>query len=595
MTRLFVQTSSVRLSPHGGRVKVCEVCGARFRGNPPRCPLDGGELKTLPDPLVGRTIGGRYLVAEKIGAGGMGLVYRAKHEVVGRDVAIKFLAPELAYEPSNKTRFLREARAANRINHEHIIDITDYGETDDGLVYLVMEYLVGIPLNEAIGGGPIPMDRALNITLQCAQALARAHELDVVHRDIKPDNIYLLDGYDEDFVKILDFGLAHMKGELRVTATGTVFGTPEYMSPEQARGAPITPAADLYSLGCVLFEMLTSQLPFTGATPDLILKHLREPARPPSFFVPTIPRDIDEMVLKLLEKDPTDRYASAFELAELCKSWLEANRGTVPPTPVVAHRGEGESRDTAPSIAALVDRWEDRVEVFRRLVDRAHPQGDTPSWLPGALEGLSSKVQSLAGLRDELLKSVTVAIHQEDEVRQSRMRIGHAIDALATDETRISRELTAAEGRLAEAQERLGQVVGPLRDAWAKIPKYHDQAALDAKAVQALAAAGALAKIQLDAAQAIADVKKKRRDLERQRDDLSFQIEQLKGRMGGLSAAMDVDLDDLRRETHSLNRTIQSTLDEVVKKAEPIVRHFMEFPHLRDVVRGTHGTAVADG
>ena len=577
-------------------MKVCEVCGARFRGNPPRCPLDGGALVKLPDPLVGRTIGGRYLVSEKIGAGGMGIVYRAKHEVVGRDVAIKFLAPELAYEPLNKTRFLREARAANRINHEHIIDITDYGETDDGLVYLVMEYLVGMALNEAIGGGPLPLDRAMNITLQCARALARAHELDVVHRDIKPDNIYLLEGYDEDFVKILDFGLAHMKGELRVTATGTVFGTPEYMSPEQARGAPITPAADLYSLGCVLFEMLTSSLPFTGATPDLILKHLREPARAPSFFVPSIPPEIDEVVLKLLEKDPRDRYASAFELAELCKEWIELHRGTVPPTPVVEVReGEGESRDTSPSIAALVDRWEDRVVVFRKLVERAHPNGDAPAWLPDALEALSVHVQSLAALRDQLLKRVTVAITQEEEVRQSRMRIGHAIDALALDEARISREMSAADGRLAEAQERLGQVVGPLRAAWAKVPPYQDQATLDVVVVKALAEAGALAKIQLDAATAIGEVEKTRRDLVRQREDLAFQIEQLKGRMGGLSAATDVDLDDLRRETNSLNRDIQTTLDEVVAKAGPIVRHFMEFPHLRDVVRGTHGTAVADG
>ena len=207
-------------------MKICEVCGARFRGNPSVCPLDGGALGDLPDPLIGRTIAGRYVIRARIGAGGMGTVYRAHQEILGRDVAIKFLAQELAFQPTSKTRFLREARAANRINHEHIIDITDYGETDDGLVYLVMEYLDGVPLNEEIAKGPMYLPRAVTIAWQMAAALGRAHELDVIHRDIKPDNVYLLRGHDGDFVKILDFGLAHMKGEIRVTATGAIFGTP---------------------------------------------------------------------------------------------------------------------------------------------------------------------------------------------------------------------------------------------------------------------------------------------------------------------------------------------------------------------------------
>ena len=156
------------------------------------CPLDGGPLEDLPDPLLARTIGGRYVIIERIGAGGMGTVYRARHDVVGRDVAIKFLAPDLCADPTNRTRFLREARAANRIDHEHIIDITDFGETDDGLVYLVMEFLVGVPLSDPIQDGPLPVPRAVDIAMQIASALSRAHELDVIHRDIKPDNVYLL-------------------------------------------------------------------------------------------------------------------------------------------------------------------------------------------------------------------------------------------------------------------------------------------------------------------------------------------------------------------------------------------------------------------
>src|SRR5690606_5533071 len=170
------------------------------------------------DPLLGRTIGGRYVITETIGRGGMGQVYRARHEIVGRDVAIKFLSPDLAVEATNRRRFLREAKAANRIDHGHIIDITDYGETEGGLVYLVMEYLDGESLAEVIDRGPLGTPRAVTIAMQMASALARAHELDVIHRDIKPDNVFLLrKAGGGDFVKLLDFGLAKMKGEIRLT------------------------------------------------------------------------------------------------------------------------------------------------------------------------------------------------------------------------------------------------------------------------------------------------------------------------------------------------------------------------------------------
>src|SRR5262245_28129891 len=152
-------------------MKVCAICRAKWRGNPSVCPLDGGALEELPDPIIGRTIGGRYVVAEKIGSGGMGTVYRARNEGVQRDVAIKFLSPELAVDGTNRERFLREARAANRIDHEHIIDINDFGETDDGLVYLVMEYLDGASLAQVLGGGPIDPRRAVDIAMQMASAL----------------------------------------------------------------------------------------------------------------------------------------------------------------------------------------------------------------------------------------------------------------------------------------------------------------------------------------------------------------------------------------------------------------------------------------
>ncbi len=584
-------------------MKICQICGARFRGDPTTCPLDGGNLVPLPDPLVGRTIAGRYVIEERIGAGGMGTVYRAKHEVVGRDVAVKFLSPELAYEPSNKTRFLREARAANRINHEHIIDITDFGETDDGLVFLVMEFLDGVPLNEEIARGPLPLPRALIVTMQLSQALARAHELDVVHRDIKPDNIFLLRGYDGDFVKILDFGLAHMKGELRVTATGTVFGTPEYMSPEQARGAPMQMSADLYSLGCVVFEMLTGVLPFQGSTPDLILKHLREPARAPSFHDPRIPTEIDRMVLKLLEKRAEDRYASAHVLAEEVKQHLEqlreSQRPSVGDTTIVEPRKRRDSithkRDKSPSATGLVQRWRERVEVFRALVPRAHPIDPAPEWLLPAIEGLADQVELLGALHEDLAVKISASSSQEGQARDVRMRIGRALDALSSEETRVRSQLADAESRTTEARARIAQVTPALQAQWAQLPIHAPDAGLTDEVVKALAAVGALAQIRLESRQLVHTLEKDRRRLLAECDDLEFQVGQLKGRLGGVSAATEVDLDDLRRQTLELDRRLQERLDAVAREAEPVVRHFMSFSHLRDVVRSTHGPLAAVG
>ena len=575
-------------------MRVCEICGARFRGNPETCPLDGGTLVELPDPLLGRTVAGRFVIAERIGAGGMGVVYRARHEVVGRNVAIKFLSPDLAFEPANRTRFLREARAANRINHEHIIDITDFGETDDGLVYLVMEFLDGTPLNAAIARGAIPLERTMRIALQIAQAMARAHELHVVHRDLKPDNIYLLEGYQGDFVKILDFGLAHMRGELRVTATGAVFGTPEYISPEQARGAPIGPGADLYSLGVVLFEMLTGQLPFQGSTPDLILKHLREPPRAPSFHEPLVPPDIDAMILRLLEKEPERRHESAYELAAEIQDWLEANRTSITsvspvPESLPAEEEDGEPTQETLTGGQLVDRWRQRVKVLRSLVPRAHPEGQEPGWLIDSLDAIASEVDALDVLRHDLMTRVTVASSQQEEARQAQMRIGHALDQLASDATRTGRELGTAREKLDEARARLAQVGDALLAAWSAVPTWTRGAEADEAVLEALAEAGALATIRLESERTIRSESERVQKLEREHTDLRFQMDQLKGRLGGLSAMSEIDLEDLRAEARNLDRRLQDRLDEIVRRASPVVKHFMGFSHLRDEVRAAHG------
>src|SRR6188768_999042 len=234
------------------------------------------------DPALGKVIAGRYRLEARIGEGGMGIVYRARHVLIDRVVAVKLIRPDLRGETHLRAWMLREARAANRVDHAHIIDIHDIGETDEGALYLVMEFLIGTPLSNELAKGPMPLHRAVDIIEQMTAALSRAHDLGVVHRDLKSDNILLTArGGRPDFVKILDFGLAALAHDPRLAPKGAVFGTPEYMSPEQARGEQAGPPSDLYALGVLFFEMMTGQLPFRATDRDTLLEMQRTAVAPP--------------------------------------------------------------------------------------------------------------------------------------------------------------------------------------------------------------------------------------------------------------------------------------------------------------------------
>ncbi len=576
-------------------MRVCTICGAKWRGEPSVCPLDGGVLAALPDPLIGRTIGGRYVITDRIGAGGMGTVYRARHEVVGRDVAIKFLSPDLAMVASNRQRFLREAKAANRIDHEHIIDITDYGETDDGLVYLVMEYLDGEPLSQLIARGPLATYRAIDIGMQMAAALARAHELDVVHRDIKPDNVFVLQRrtMGGDFVKLLDFGLAKMKGEMRLTASGAVFGTPEYMAPEQARGSPLTGKADLYALGCVLYEMLSGQPPFSGSAPDLILKHIREPPAP--LGVPDVPRELEALVMRLLAKDPARRHADAYHVLEELRAIGEGvpRPSTVPTIREMelasiiraeSQRQQLVSKETVPaSPSTAPDVWARRLSRFRELAAQAHPQG-APAWLAEALGELASQVAELTARRAELDSAATAARQHEEESRNVRLRLGRAVDVLGRDESRLARELEEIGRALESARASLPALEARLREACLGLPP--PETPFSRSAAEAVRAAGALAGEWLEAVRSLESLTADALRRERERDDVRFQVAQLKGRLGTLSAEVEHDLSSLRQRTARIDEQVQALLDRMAPLFERIVKHFLSFPALADSVRG---------
>jgi serine/threonine protein kinase len=283
-----------------------------------------------PQSLVGTLLGGRYYVEKLIGEGGMGAVYQAEHTHMRKRLALKVLHPEMGRLPEVVTRFEREAMAAAHIDHPNVAAATDFGKLDDGSFFLVLEYVEGKSLREAIDQGRLELGRALHVTRQISSALARAHALGIVHRDLKPENIMLVhrEG-DTNFVKVLDFGIAKVPvGELvgqhqsqgqALTQLGMVYGTPEYMAPEQALGQQVDARADLYALGVMTFEMVTGARPYDHASKVTLLgMHVTAPIphMPQRAPEANVPPEIDVLVTRLLAKDAAARFADARELIE---------------------------------------------------------------------------------------------------------------------------------------------------------------------------------------------------------------------------------------------------------------------------------------
>jgi tRNA A-37 threonylcarbamoyl transferase component Bud32 len=275
------------------------------------------------DPLIGTVIGGRYQLIRRIGKGGMGLVYEADHLGIGKRVAVKLLLDKYSDDPEVVARFEREARTASAIGDEHIVEVFDAGVTEDGRSYLVMELLIGLSLADvAEATGPMPAARAVPIVRQVLRGLAAAHAKGIVHRDMKPENVFLLQKPDRhDVVKIMDFGISKFlqdrESKVRLTATGAVIGTPVYMAPEQAMGTgEIDARVDLYAVGVMLYELLAGRPPFQAPTYiALVTQHLQMPPPPLQMARPDLPTALVVAVHKALEKDPRDRFASAAEMA----------------------------------------------------------------------------------------------------------------------------------------------------------------------------------------------------------------------------------------------------------------------------------------
>ena len=324
--------------PYDG-TKLVEQVEAVSAADEAEAAIDALRTGVGGDPLIGEMLDGRYEVLRKIGHGGMGVVYAAKHAVIERPLAIKVLKRAATRDPLTVQRFVQEAKAASRIGHPNIVDVTDFGATRDGLTYSVMEYIDGPTLSKTIKEqAPLPAERAVRIAAQIARALGAAHDKGIVHRDLKPENVFLIhrDGRP-DFVKIVDFGIAKVQpiegrtgDDRKLTVEGSVFGTPEYMPPEQASGRGNTDSrVDIYALGVILYEMLCGKTPLKGtSSTHTITLQLTERIKPPSEAYPQlhVPLPLEAIVMRALEKKRDDRYQKMSEF----QAALEAFAPTAP-------------------------------------------------------------------------------------------------------------------------------------------------------------------------------------------------------------------------------------------------------------------------
>jgi eukaryotic-like serine/threonine-protein kinase len=324
--------------------KTCRGCGREFAGGETFCPDDGSRLSSTSqlqdlagvDPLIGTTLDGRYKLLRAIGEGGMGIVYEAEHVLIEKRVAIKVLRETFTRRPDVVERFRQEAKSASRIGHPNIVDVSDFGETQQRASYIVMEMLKGEDLADVLSREcALSPTRAVMIVFQIGKALAAAHAKGITHRDLKPENIYLIerDGRP-DFVKVVDFGVAKMSdietlGGRKLTRTGMIFGTPEYMSPEHAGGKSLDHRVDVYALGVILYELLTGRVPFEGDNfMEVLAKHAHDPVPELRDMNPgtRVSPELARVVGKALEKSADVRYQSMDELVEALRTVAEMPR-----------------------------------------------------------------------------------------------------------------------------------------------------------------------------------------------------------------------------------------------------------------------------
>ena len=537
------------------------------------------------DPMLGRVVAGRYRLEARAGEGGMGVVYRARHVLIDRVVALKLIRPDLRGETHLRAWMLREARAANRVDHAHIIDIHDIGETEEGELYLVMEYLVGVSLSSELAKGPMPLSRAVDILEQMCAALARAHDLGVIHRDLKSDNILLSTrGGRKDFVKILDFGLAHLAMDPRLAPKGAVFGTPEYMSPEQARGEEAGPPSDLYALGVLFFEMLTGQLPFRSNDRDTLLEMQRTapPPKPSAIKPDTLPA-AEAVVLKLLEKERRKRYQDAHHLHEELKALQRA----LPSTPFelqATPENQAPLPPPPPQSPGVIE-WANRAALFSRMVSRVYPTGNMPPEIQTGLAQVWDLASRATRLEGEVASHTRKLESLERRGRALRAEIGRKVEELAHEESRALREAVAEQ----QEASKLRELVQVAERAAGTAKAQADQAAQqggNGATLRAIFERSGGAAALLDARrESLTEREGKAAVKDAQAKDLRRQIDELRAQLARYAEALEEDLAAGREKVASRTREGLSFEKAFSDTSTLLLNHLKTKPEARDLIQ----------
>jgi eukaryotic-like serine/threonine-protein kinase len=511
-------------------MKSCPQCKLKYPDDAAGCFLCGGALVAIQDPLIGVTIAGRYQIEEVLGQGGMATVYAARHRLVDRPCAVKVMSPQYTRNDVIRERFRREAKAAQKLAHPNIIEIFDQGETPDGYVYLVMELLRGETLADVLEHGKVPLERGLPIMIQIARALARAHDLEVIHRDLKPENIFLArlpNGADQ--VKLLDFGIARSMQDSRLTGAGEVFGTPQYMAPERITSIEAGPAADLYSLGVIIYEMVTGTFPFDATDiTTYFIKHLKEEPVSPKKHDPSIPSDLERLVMECLAKDAKDRPVDAHRVNADLMNIAGAIGLRIPSD---AFGDEAESRGPAKTLPPVaIDRWVKRTAVFEQMLAMAFA-GERPSALSELLSEVKSLVREISELRAKAITEQRALESIEQRGREVRQRFGHAVDALGIDASKARDELKGALAGAAALTLDMDRPVQDLKRALSEVLRWEGRSAF-VEPYRELAAAYRASANVVDnwylAKQRLKDAEARVATRRGEVDDLEFQIRELR-------------------------------------------------------------------
>jgi eukaryotic-like serine/threonine-protein kinase len=578
-------------------MKTCPQCNLRYPKDSTYCFVDGAELLEFQDPRIGTTLAGRYRIEDILGEGGMAIVYRAVHTLIGRKCAIKVMNHALARDRVVRERFRREAKAAQKLAHPNIIEIFDHGDTEDGSAYLVMELLEGESLGDVVERGPIPLSRALPILVQISRALSRAHDFEVIHRDMKPENVFLArDPNGGDLVKLLDFGIARSMQDSRLTGAGEVFGTPQYMAPERITSIDAGPAADLYAMGVMAFEMLTGNLPFEAHDiPNYFIKHLKEPAPKLRSVSPNMPQSLEILIDRLLAKDPRQRPLDAHRVgADLLAICKECNIAPPPELTV----DSPESVLLAPTLPpGAIDIWVRRTAVFQQMLQTAYSD---PTAIPPNLVQLLEQVRGFVQKIREMRQTSMTAQHSittlETKEREGRQRFGAAMDALGIDASNARDAARLIQEKLTALHEQHLEFIKNFKELHRNVILWEGRTAFQEPYTE-LASAYRTAADSLDAWQEVRKselfTRKELETCQKSVVDLEFQIQELRTALGRFEQGVEQEKAQLQASMLEMGNSADETERELIRLATLFCEPLRGRPELGNLFLELESAAAA--